>query len=303
LLLYFIWTVDRICGEDTGCTHYFCAAGTCQSSSKCDASNLCNPSSCNGTACIAAPVTCTSTACTTQTCNPATGHCDPTVVNCDDSNACTDDSCDVVNGCQHAPKTCSAVTDPCTLDLGCDSTTGACVTAPKTCDDGIICTIDKCTAGVCSNIPNDLLCNSTDPCVNASVCSVASNGCALTPQDCGAGTFCKPETCIAYFGCSTDPIDCSGNYSNTTCDTYNCSDVKSQCVKNVGACFSFIGIVAGIVVAGVVVGTVAAALILAGASVGGGAYAISQTVNQETQHHVSHNPLYHGQGRGAEVTI
>src|SRR6185436_526698 len=73
---------------------------------------------------------------TTGTIRMQTGNglgCVHTPVNCDDGNACTEDSCDPVKGCVHLPISCND-TNACTID-SCNPSTG-CVNTPVNCDDG-----------------------------------------------------------------------------------------------------------------------------------------------------------------------
>src|SRR5206468_8102373 len=78
------------------------------------------------------------TQCTDNFCDPAKsngvqlGVCSSTDTSgrCDDGVACTTDTCDAVNGCQHSPNN------------------GAC-------DDGVACTTDTCTAQGCQHSPNN----------------------------------------------------------------------------------------------------------------------------------------------------
>jgi len=74
------------------------------------------------------------------------------------------------------------------------------------------------------------------------------------------------------------------NYSGCYNQTFDCT-------------FSFFGIIAGI--AGAIIGGVlaAAACILAGASLAGGAYAVSSSTHNQQETSVSDNPLYKKQGR------
>lgn len=112
--------------------------------------------------------------CQTKKCNPANGLCDPavtpdgtpcpdasactsgevcksgscatTAVVCNDSNPCTVDSCDPVNGCVFAPAANLAPCDDgnaCTDNDSCQK--GACKgPIPVDCDDGDLCTKDAC---------------------------------------------------------------------------------------------------------------------------------------------------------------
>lgn len=82
----------------------------------------------------------------TETCNVGTGVCQSGIsLNCDDSDACTNDSCDAIDGCVNDAITCDD-TNACTND-SCDSGLG-CQFDPITCDDGSMCTQDSCDSGV-----------------------------------------------------------------------------------------------------------------------------------------------------------
>ncbi len=75
---------------------------------------------------------------------------------CDDSDPCTEDSCDADEGkCAHEAKSCDD-DDKCTTD-SCDAATGDCANDAKTCDDGDPCTVDSCDAatGECATAPAD----------------------------------------------------------------------------------------------------------------------------------------------------
>jgi len=72
---------------------------------------------------------------------------------CDDSNPCTQDSCDPIVGCVHTPLGCADDGDPCTVEV-CNASTGQCEGLPGNdgapCDDGEACTLgDTCFAGGC----------------------------------------------------------------------------------------------------------------------------------------------------------
>jgi hypothetical protein len=64
-----------------------------------------------------------------------------TPVDCNDSDACTDDACDPINGCIYFITDCDDG-DACTID-DCNSATG-CFYAPVDCNDFDVCTIDDC---------------------------------------------------------------------------------------------------------------------------------------------------------------
>ena len=72
------------------------------------------------------------------------GACVGNVINCDDGNPCTTDSCDPVNGCTFTPNTNACDDgDNCTTDDACSG--GVCSgTMYVVCDDGNPCTDDYC---------------------------------------------------------------------------------------------------------------------------------------------------------------
>ncbi|MBI1825090.1 MAG: hypothetical protein HY287_14855 [Planctomycetes bacterium] len=116
-----------------------------------------------------------SNACTTDTCNIGTGTCSHAAVNCDDANACTTDGCDAASGCTHTAVTCSdgnsCTTDACNPATGCTFTWPACGL-----NDG--CCGPTCTSG---NDPN--CCGATGAaCTTNSQC--CSNRCRQGTHTC-----------------------------------------------------------------------------------------------------------------------
>ena len=104
------------------------------------------------------PVDCDDTvACTVDSCNEGTDACDNTPDDgaCNDGNICTDNSCDLVADCQYVNNTSPCEDgDLCTGPDFC--TGGACITgATVDCDDLITCTDDSCNSGTgCQNDDN-----------------------------------------------------------------------------------------------------------------------------------------------------
>ena len=190
---------DASCDDGNDCTDDTCDAGACvftatAAADACDASDLCSPESCDTAtgACVAVD-----TCAANEVCDPADGSCTTsctsdadcdacfgetcdvggtdlcvagTAVDCDDADACTDDSClDGVcsNDAVVCPtgETCSggvcAVDTSCTSDADCDACLGetcdvggtdnCAAGTPIDCDDGDACTDDSCLDGVCSN--------------------------------------------------------------------------------------------------------------------------------------------------------
>lgn len=90
-----------------------------------------------------------SNACTTDSC--VDGVCQHDAVSCDDGNECTDDSCNPISGCEHVNNTAACDDgDDCTSDDACVA--GDCTGTPiieccdddGDCDDGNACTVDDC---------------------------------------------------------------------------------------------------------------------------------------------------------------
>ena len=103
-----------------------------------------------------------SNACTADSCDPTTGLCvNIPDVDCDDSSLCTDDSCDPATGvCVNTPNFDCDDTNACTDD-SCDPLTGECVNDDNfDCDDFNVCTDDSCdpTTGECLNVDNGQSC-------------------------------------------------------------------------------------------------------------------------------------------------
>ncbi len=124
--------------------------------------------------------------------------------NCDDGNACTDDTCDKVKGCQHAPNTlfCDDK-NVCTTGDKCSN--GACTAGSFAglsptcncqvdgqCDDSNVCTADKCVNYQCVHKQTSL------PCLCAYVPECTMHG----PDD-NVGCSCL-KTCVANDTCCPD---------------------------------------------------------------------------------------------------
>jgi hypothetical protein len=147
-------------------------APACQEDSECDDHNACN-----------GVETCVLNQCVLGT-----------ALNCDDGNACTDDSCDPLLGCVHDPNDAHACTDndDCTTDV---CVNGTCVGTPISCDDGIACTTDSCvTGGGCQHAdacPSGYACN-----LSLGVCEQQNVPQTVTFQDGSAGYAGTVDTYI-----------------------------------------------------------------------------------------------------------
>ncbi len=63
------------------------------------------------------------------------------------------------------------------------------------CDDGVTCTVDTCTAGLCSNVATDSLCDNGQFCDGAETCNVLLDCQAGTPVVTDDGVGCTVDTC------------------------------------------------------------------------------------------------------------
>ena len=78
--------------------------------------------------------------CTIDTCNPVTGVCSNTQMNCDDGLVCTTDYC--LNGeCVHNSIACPSPTNKCKVNV-CTEPSGLCTLLDKNCNDLNPCTTD-----------------------------------------------------------------------------------------------------------------------------------------------------------------
>jgi len=151
-------------------------------------------------------VTCPQINCENNVCNPATGTCQQTPINCNDNNACTTDGCDVNTGlCTHTLVNCTS--DFCHHD-GCDITTG-CFHIPfnsTDCNDGSVCTIDSCNPAI---------------------------GCVHTPIVCNDNNNCTTNNCSFLTGCFYPVLNCANIPRIAkfigTCYEALCSNAEGGC--------------------------------------------------------------------------
>ena len=175
--------------------------------------------------------------------HPACPCSDPCMLlNCDDGDACTDDSCGPDTGCVHVANTAScndgnacttgdACSDglcvgggalncndnnPCTDD-SCSPTAG-CAHANNTvaCDDGNACTqADTCQSGVCLG-SNPVVCSASDACHDAGTCDpatgICSNPVAPDGTGCSDGNACTPtDSCQGGACTGSSPVVCAAS--------------------------------------------------------------------------------------------
>jgi MYXO-CTERM domain-containing protein len=202
----------------------FCKAGTAPD---CDDNNICTTDSCDpaaGCKHVNNTLDCSDNDLCTLVDKCAAGKCVGTgAPNCDDNEACTDDSCDPGRGCQHANKQDNVGCDDengCTTGDKC--TAGKCAGIGQSCDDDKQCTKNSCTVqNGCSN-PNETdgtpctfdRCHQNSSC-KTGVCDAGA------PIDCDDGNPCTDDGCDAATGCTHANIagDCSDADLCTTADT------------------------------------------------------------------------------------
>jgi hypothetical protein len=226
-----------------------CAVGVpacCAADADCDDGDLCNGTeTCEvgtGTCLAGTPMVCTDgNDCTVDSCIPALGLCNfppvPDDTPCDDGDECTlTDSCQSgfclgtalvecndVNDC--TVDTCNSVTGLCEFtpvadDTPCDDGDactrrdtcqgGTCTGAqPIDCDDGNDCTADSCVpaTGKCSNVivPDDTPCDDGDGCTQTDVCT-AGTCVGSNPLVCDDGVPCTTDACVGGV-CTFTPVD------------------------------------------------------------------------------------------------
>lgn len=203
----------------------------------------------NGTACDDASACTLSDQC-------QAGVCTGEALLCNDSNECTDDSCDTEVGCTYTPNTdpcddglfctendvCSAGScdgtarncadeNSCTTD-SCDDETDACVHVNNTdpCGDGNACTSDDvCADGICAGVVT-VLCDDKDPCTD-NVCDTDSGNCSnpynTVPCDdgnaCSTGDTCDGGKCLGV------AVPCD---DKNPCTTDSCDEKDGQCIHD-----------------------------------------------------------------------
>jgi hypothetical protein len=230
----------------------------------CDPAGCSNPPVSDGTECGSRY--CNGLAWTQETCQSGTCSGTAQVQNCDDSNVCTDDSCDPAAGCSSVDNTAACDdSDACTMNDTCSG--GTCTGMPLD-SDGDTYVSDACGgadcndsdgnihpgvfegpqgAPICSdNIDNDCDtltdlnddtcqqciqdsdCDDNDVCNGAEVC-VSNNCVAGTPLICDDGVYCNgAETCDPALGCQAASNPCP----ETDCN--HCNETDGSCFDPVG---------------------------------------------------------------------
>ena len=218
------------CDTAVGCVHTADDQGLCDDGNACTTGDHCSLGNCvyaGGMDCDDDQL------CTTDSCAPATGcvhslndvpcdddsvcttgdHCHlgqcigAGVLVCEDKNACTNDSCNPLLGCEF-----EANDDPC--DDGTECTVsdacagGSCQPGvPLNCDDGNPCTANTCDSlQGCVTTPLAGACDDGNACTEGESCAQAVCG-GGAPVNCNDGEVCTTDTCDNLAGCLNVPND------------------------------------------------------------------------------------------------
>ncbi len=238
-----VCTADS-CAVSTGCAHTNVAA-LCTDGDVCTLSDVCKDGQCTS----AATLKCSDgNPCTDDSCDKKTGctftansgkcsdgnacttgdvckggACTPGKAKaCDDSNPCTDDSCDLAKGCVYKANTAPCTDgDACTVNDACAAT--QCVSGGKRiCVDSNPCTTDSCDkAKGCVFAPNSQPCDDGDACTVKDTCKNGTCG-QFVKLDCDDKNACTSDSCDKAKGCVNLP------HTLTCTDNNACTDVD-QC--------------------------------------------------------------------------
>ncbi|MBM4342626.1 MAG: hypothetical protein FJ100_04535 [Deltaproteobacteria bacterium] len=249
------------CDDGNACTTgEKCADGQCAGGTavKCDDKSPCTTDSCDlkagckndaapdGTSCDDGDACSATDVCTG-------GKCSGTVVNCDDKNPCTKDTCDkVAGGCANTNDDAATCDDGNSCTTGDKCSAGKCGGTGKDCNDNNPCTDDSCKDNVCTNANNAAACDDGDKCTQGDTCDAGK--CAKsTAVVCDDKNPCTDDACDKASGacastnntkacddgsaCSTGDVckdgSCAG--ADKVCDDKNPCTTDS-CDKATGAC-------------------------------------------------------------------
>jgi len=222
---------DQPCSDGNECTKGDqCQAGSCAAGGleNCDDSNLCTADSCDpALGCVyeflSAPCDDGDDCTVNDKCFQ--GQCQGGAqLNCDDSNPCTDDSCDVTGICLHLANQAECSDDnACTTGDHCAG--GHCVvTGELQCVDDNICTLNECdpVAG-CVALLHDGPCDDQNVCTTSDHCHLGACISTGTLQ-CDDGNLCTDDDCNPDTGCAYV-------HNQLGCDDDNACTLDDQCTN------------------------------------------------------------------------
>jgi fibro-slime domain-containing protein len=243
----------RLCDDGDVCTtNDRCVNGTCigRLSIDCNDNNVCTTDTCSedpntGMAmCFYKDITgeCDDGDLCTQNDSCSEGICTGSVINCNDNNPCTTDTCNPRTGlCDNMNSILPIYCDDGDLCTDHDiCLAGMCVGIPKDCDDGNQCTDNSCNSltGECQF--NPLInnpCDDKDPCTHHDKCvdtclkkrwindPDACAQCKGILIDCNDGNQCTNNTCDHLTG------ECQVINNNLSCDDGNPCTIQDTCVN------------------------------------------------------------------------
>lgn len=177
-------------------------------------------------------------ACTTDTC--VENVCVHTALTCNDNNPCTTDACNPASGCffvNVANGVACSDNSLCTTNDSCQN--GVCVGSTITCPGSAnVCLTAACNpASGCGFVNNSASCNDGNPCTVNDVCSGGT--CGGTAKNCSDGNPCTDDLCNTGTGacfyvnntascsdgnaCTTGDV-CSGGVCQAGTGALNCND-------------------------------------------------------------------------------
>ena len=220
------------CDDGDACTlSDKCQNGQCYGQDLlCNDDNPCTDDSCDtagGCIYLNVPIPCTDdNSCTVgDTC--LEGSClSGNVKSCDDSNACTNDSCNVSDGtCNHVNNTNSCQDgNACTENDLCQL--GSCVGIGVSCFDGNPCTSESCDNNTgCTFASVTGTCDDGDSCTKNTLCM--DNACVGQPVNCDDDNPCTTDSCDADTGCK------QSNALGLECDDGNACTELDYCLQGV----------------------------------------------------------------------
>lgn len=234
-------TSSSQCNDGNPCTDDTCdATGNCRNTANdanscTDASGCLTATHCVGGVCSGTAVTdgthcgahsCVGLSWNTETC--VGGKCVGSALdaNCDDSNLCTNDTCNNTSGCSHSTVTCTAPdlchTASCSPSGGCTYTVKTC--APDACHTTATCNL---STGACEQ--GSTVACSPDACHTTAYCSLpggCQQGQAVADGTlCQSGAYCsgsvrKKQSCTG--GVCTDAIIGDCTTKNNACQSWTC---------------------------------------------------------------------------------
>lgn len=202
-----------LCDDGNACTDDSCDSSsgcifTNNDANLCDDGNVCNGvEACNAGACVGG-----------------------VALVCDDANPCTDDSCDLVDGCLYATDDANSCDDGNFCNGSESCVAGVCLEGVTlACDDGNPCTDDACDPQAGCLFANDdsNACDDANPCNGLEVCKagVCVPG---APPDCDDHSSCTDDSCDTLNGCVHSADD-----TNSCDDSDVCNGIETC---DAGAC-------------------------------------------------------------------